>query len=35
MEWKWVDIDLLPDLIVLFKKHIYEKVLVELKKIVN
>tara|TARA_B110000259_G_scaffold154367_1_gene174995 strand:+ start:126 stop:596 length:471 start_codon:yes stop_codon:yes gene_type:complete len=35
MEWKWVDIDLLPDLIVLFKKHIYEKVLVELKKIVK
>jgi putative (di)nucleoside polyphosphate hydrolase len=35
MEWKWIDINLLPDLIVLFKKHIYEKVLVELKKIVN
>ena len=35
MEWKWVDIDLLPDLIVLFKKHIYEKVLIELQKIVN
>jgi putative (di)nucleoside polyphosphate hydrolase len=35
MEWKWVDIDLLPDLIVLFKKHVYEKVLVEIKKIVN
>ena len=35
MEWKWIDINLLPDLIVLFKKHVYEKVLVELKKIVN
>ena len=35
MEWKWINIDLLPDLIVLFKKHVYEKVLVELKKIVN
>jgi len=35
MEWKWIDIDLLPDLIVLFKKHVYERVLVELKKIVN
>jgi len=35
MEWKWIDIDLLPDLIVLFKKHVYEKVLVELKKIVS
>ena len=35
IEWKWIDIDLLPDLIVLFKKHVYEKVLAELKKIVN
>ena len=35
MEWKWIDINLLPDLIVLFKKHVYEKVLVELKKIIN
>jgi len=35
MEWKWIDIDLLPDLIVLFKKHVYKKVLIELKKIVN
>ena len=35
IEWKWIDINLLPDLIVLFKIHVYEKVLVELKKIVN
>jgi putative (di)nucleoside polyphosphate hydrolase len=35
MEWKWIDINLLPDLIVLFKKHVYEKVLAELKQIVN
>ena len=35
IEWKWIDIDLLPDLIVLFKKNVYEKVLIELKKIVN
>jgi putative (di)nucleoside polyphosphate hydrolase len=35
MEWKWIDINLLPNLIVLFKKHVYEKVLTELKKIVN
>ena len=34
-EWKWIDINLLPDLIVLFKKHIYEKVLAELKKIIS
>ena len=35
MEWKWIDMDLLPDLIVLFKKHVYETVLTELKKILN
>ena len=35
IEWKWININLLPDLIVHFKKHVYEKVLVELKKIVN
>ena len=35
IEWKWIDIDRLPNLIVLFKKHVYEKVLVELKKIVS
>ena len=35
IEWKWIDMNLLPDLIVLFKKNVYEKVLVELKKIVN
>ena len=35
MEWKWIDVDLLPSLIVLFKKHVYEKVLVELKIIIN
>jgi len=34
-EWKWIDINLLPDLIVLFKKHIYEKVLAEIKKIIS
>ena len=35
IEWKWVSIDLLPDLIVLFKKHVYETVLTELKKVLN
>ena len=35
IDWQWVNIDLLPNLIVLFKKHVYEKVLVELKKIIN
>jgi putative (di)nucleoside polyphosphate hydrolase len=35
IEWKWVDIESLPDLIVLFKKHIYEQVTMELKKLIN
>ena len=35
IEWKWVDGDLLPDLIVSFKKHVYEVVLIELKKYFN
>ena len=35
IEWKWVSIDLLPDLIVQFKKHVYETVLTELKKVLN
>ena len=35
IEWKWVSIDILTDLIVLFKKHVYETVLTELKKVLN
>jgi putative (di)nucleoside polyphosphate hydrolase len=35
MEWKWIDMNLLPDLIVKFKKHVYENVLIELKKYIN
>ena len=32
IEWKWIDMNLLPSLIVSFKKHVYEAVLTELKK---
>ena len=35
IEWKWIDMNLLPDLIVDFKKNIYKNVLEELKKITN
>ena len=35
IEWKWIDMNMLPDLIVKFKKHVYEEVLVELKKFIN
>ena len=35
IEWQWVDMEKLPDLIVLFKKHIYEEITQELKKYIN
>ena len=35
IEWKWVEITSLPDLIVKFKKHVYEEVSVELKKFIS
>ena len=35
IEWKWIDMNLLPDLIVNFKQHVYKSVLLELKKYVN
>ena len=34
IDWQWVDIDSLPDLIVLFKKHVYEQITMELKKFI-
>ena len=34
IEWKWVEMDELPKIIVDFKKDIYEKLLIELKKII-
>ena len=33
IEWKWIDFQELPNVIVDFKKHIYEKILIELKKL--
>ena len=35
IEWKWIDMNTLPDLIVKFKKHVYEEILIELKKNFN
>ena len=35
IEWKWVNMNSLPDLIVTFKKNVYEKVLIELKKFIS
>ena len=34
IEWKWIDAEELPNVIVEFKKHIYVKLLSELKKII-
>ena len=34
IEWKWVEMDELPKIIVDFKKNVYEQLLVELKKFI-
>ena len=34
IEWKWVEMDELPNIIVDFKKDVYEKLLLELKKFI-
>ena len=35
IEWKWVSFEKLPDLIVSFKKHLYEEITLELNKLIN
>ena len=35
VEWKWIDMNLLPSLIVNFKKQVYKDILNELKKFIN
>ena len=35
LEWKWVDIDKITDLVVDFKLHVYEEVKDKVKKILN
>ena len=34
IEWKWIEMNELPNVIVNFKKNVYEKLLVELKKFI-
>ena len=34
IEWKWIEMDDLPSVIVDFKKDVYEKLLIELKKFI-
>ena len=35
IEWKWIDYNLLPEVIVDFKKKVYEKLKIELKNFFN
>ena len=35
IEWKWVDVDTLPDIIVEFKKKLYEDLLKEIKLVID
>ena len=35
IEWKWIEMNKLPEVIVDFKKEIYENLLLELKKYIN
>ena len=35
IEWKWIKMDELPKVIVDFKKNVYEKLLIELKKFID
>ena len=35
IEWKWIDYNLLPDVIVHFKKKVYEKLKIELKDFID
>ena len=34
IEWKWIEVEKLPEVIVYFKKKLYQKLLVEIKKII-
>ena len=35
LEWRWADIESLPNIIVDFKKKVYEELLMEIKKIIS
>ena len=35
IEWKWLNIEALPNVIVDFKKDVYRKLLIELKNLIN
>ena len=35
LDWKWIEIDLITDVVVDFKLHVYEEVKEKVKKIIN
>ena len=35
IEWKWIDYNLLPEVIVDFKKEVYKKLKIEIKNFIN
>ena len=35
LDWKWVELDLITDLVVDFKYHVYKEVKEKVKKIIN
>ncbi len=35
LEWKWIDIDMLTDVVVNFKLHVYQELKQKIKKILN
>jgi len=35
IEWKWIEMNELPNVIVDFKKDVYKKILIKLKEFIN
>ena len=35
LDWKWIELDLITELVVNFKHHVYEEVKEKVKKIIN
>ncbi len=35
LEWKWIDLDMITDVAVDFKSHVYEEIKDKVKKIIN
>ena len=35
LEWKWINLDMITDVVVNFKLEVYKKLKIEIKKIIN